>query len=481
MRELSPEEKKALITQALTKKMGSDPNQMLMDRYPQLAKAPLPAALSNPGFEVGGPSLTARGFAPSIPPQEEISPIPPIEDPSLPPAPPIPAAPRPPMRTMPDAEPAAFAEPESMTPPPEEPNAPMQLPTDEDVVGQYTPEGREELRSSLEKKSMLGLLPGIMSMFGDAQANASGIGSPINGTGNIINGVNDAGARDIADFDTGRKQKIEDYLTGIKAREAGRAEAVENDNTDASTALSNAKRKTLKSLGYTDDLSKLSGAQMDPIIKSYLTKYTADQDADSKRMTREALGLERESKKEEKLKGLVVPGWELTGEVLPDDTEAKKARDGQANYEAFKSDLVNLKDLVEKYGTVELTGPESAEMEALVKSLQLNLKNIAQLGVLSASDIPFLTKQVPDINTMKALFTSSGTFKAGLDQSLSTAESKFTNFMKSRGYVPKGGAPTGAPTDGSSGGKIKVSNGKETLLIDPADAADAQADGYRRL
>lgn len=31
------------------------------------------------------------------------------------------------------------------------------------------------------------------------------------------------------------------------------------------------------------------------------------------------------------------------------------------------------------------------------------------------------------------------------------------------------------------GGKIRVSNGKETLLIDPADAADAEKDGYRRL
>ena len=458
--------------------MGSDPNQMIMERYPQLAKAPAP--LSNQAFEVGGPSLTARGFAPSLPPpQQDFSVAPPEEE--LPPPPPAPMAPPPPpMRTMPDTEPAAFAAPDPVAPP--MPSAqPMSLPDENDVIGKYTPEGREELRNSLAQKSTLGLLPGILSMFGDAQANASGIGAPINGTGNIIKNVSSTAERDMADFDTNRKQKIENYLTGIKAREAGRTEAVENDNTNPASELSNAKREVLKSLGYKNDLSKLSGAQIDPIIKSYLTKYTADQDAEGKRLTREAMGFERQNKKDLQMKGLVVPGWELTGEVLPDDTEAKKARDGQANYEAFKNDLVNLKDLVGKYGTVELTGPESAEMEALVKSLQLNLKNIAQLGVLSASDIPFLTKQVPDINTMKALFTSSGTFKAGLDQSLNTAESKFTNFMKSRGYVPKGGAPTGAPTGGAGGGKIKVSNGTETLLIDPADAADAEADGYRRL
>ncbi len=41
---------------------------------------------------------------------------------------------------------------------------------------------------------------------------------------------------------------------------------------------------------------------------------------------------------------------------------------------------------------------------------------------------------------------------------------------------PAGGTP--APTKAAPSGKVRVSNGKETLLIDPADAPHAKADGY---
>lgn len=471
MPDMTPEERQLLI-QAMQKKMSqsSAPQPFMMARTPE--------ALSAPGFDIANPSTTARGFAPPPPPEP---PIAVMDEPIAPPAPPVarPAAPLKPMATMADTEIAPFATPEPEVAPPAE--EPLQLPNESDVIGKYTPEAREALREKLESKARLGLIPSIFSIIGDAGANSSGMGTNSDGTGQIIKRLDEQKKVGMEDFDAGRKQKIEDYLTNIKARTAGREEAVANDNADASSALSAAKRKVLQSIGYTDDLSGLSGAQMDPIIKSYLTKYTADQDAESKRLTREAMAGERATKKDEKLRGLEVPGWKLSGEVLPDDTEAKKARDVQANFESFQNSINSLKGLVDKYGTVELTGPESNEMEALTKDLQLTLKNIAQLGVLSASDVPFLVKQVPDVNTMRALFTSSGTFKAGLDQSLKTAKQKYGNFMKSRGYVPSAGGHMDSVADPSAGGKIKVSNGKETLLIDPADAADAEKDGYARV
>jgi hypothetical protein len=39
----------------------------------------------------------------------------------------------------------------------------------------------------------------------------------------------------------------------------------------------------------------------------------------------------------------------------------------------------------------------------------------------------------------------------------------------------------GPPGANSAGQKIKVSNGKETLMIDPRDLADAQKEGYNKL
>jgi hypothetical protein len=48
--------------------------------------------------------------------------------------------------------------------------------------------------------------------------------------------------------------------------------------------------------------------------------------------------------------------------------------------------------------------------------------------------------------------------------------------------APGGGTSTPAtPPAAAPAAKIKVSNGKETLLIDPADEASAAADGYRRI
>lgn len=49
------------------------------------------------------------------------------------------------------------------------------------------------------------------------------------------------------------------------------------------------------------------------------------------------------------------------------------------------------------------------------------------------------------------------------------------SFQEATGYQPDQSGSKGA------GGKIKVSNGKETLMIDPADAKDAAKDGYKQL
>lgn len=67
---------------------------------------------------------------------------------------------------------------------------------------------------------------------------------------------------------------------------------------------------------------------------------------------------------------------------------------------------------------------------------------------------------------------------------------EFQNVLQSSGVDPqeyskwkKGGykpmTAVQSPEGDQSGGKIRVSNGKETLLIDPSDAADAAKDGYQ--
>lgn len=174
-----------------------------------------------------------------------------------------------------------------------------------------------------------------------------------------------------------------------------------------------------------------------------------------------------------KAKELVIPGYELTGEVQPDELTAKKLREGVAEYEAFNETLTKYRGLIEKYGTSEHSDRNiQAQMESLSKNLQLKVKNLAQLGVLSISDIPFIEKQ---ISGPAIVATKSGAL-GRLDTTSETMRSALEKRLNVSGYRQVGGAPKKTTP---VAGKIKVSNGKETLLIDPSDAADAAKDGYQ--
>ena len=149
--------------------------------------------------------------------------------------------------------------------------------------------------------------------------------------------------------------------------------------------------------------------------------------------------IENRNKREENLDKLAVPGFDLTGEVRPDETEAKKLRDGLAEYETFKQGLQEYRSLIDTYGTTEVLDREgAASLNAASKNLQLKVKNLAQLGVLSWSDIPFIERQIPKPGVFT---TKSGTLGA-LKTTEKLMESSIMNRMKSSGYKqrnPMGG------------------------------------------
>lgn len=144
-------------------------------------------------------------------------------------------------------------------------------------------------------------------------------------------------------------------------------------------------------------------------------------------------------KKEAEAKGRTVPGFESDGSVLIDDTEAKKLRDGLAEYESFKQGIKEYRNLIDKYGTTELLNRGgAAKLDAIAKNLQLKVKNLAQLGVLSASDIPYIEKQIPE----PGIFTTREGSLGALDSTESTMTRSFENQMKARGYRRAGGGAT---------------------------------------
>jgi hypothetical protein len=130
---------------------------------------------------------------------------------------------------------------------------------------------------------------------------------------------------------------------------------------------------------------------------------------------------------------LSIPGFKLTGEVTPSETEAKNMRDGVSEFSTFMQGLDTYKQLLDKYGTGEVFPTEgSGKLDSISKDLQLKVKNLAQLGVLSISDIPFIMKQIPEPGVMKF----KGNMVGALDQTKANTIVKVKNQLKSRGYEP---------------------------------------------
>lgn len=141
-------------------------------------------------------------------------------------------------------------------------------------------------------------------------------------------------------------------------------------------------------------------------------------------------------------KGTVIPGYEKTGEVEADPIEVRKLRQGVSEFETFSKDLERYKGLINKYGTSETTDRKiQGQMKALSKSLQLKIKNIAQLGVLSGSDIPFIEEPIPSPGILK---TKEGMLGA-IESTEQSMRSTIENNLKLSGYVK--GEKTPAPSN----------------------------------
>lgn len=142
------------------------------------------------------------------------------------------------------------------------------------------------------------------------------------------------------------------------------------------------------------------------------------------------MGKDQEKKSADE-KAKAIPGYTRTGEVNPDDTEVRNLRTAAPELETFKSAVTDYKALISKYGTQEMGNREvQGQMNALAKNLQLKVKNLAQLGVLSASDVPFIEEQIPGPGLFKT--------KEGMLGALKTAESLMEtavqNRLKTAGY-----------------------------------------------
>lgn len=174
-------------------------------------------------------------------------------------------------------------------------------------------------------------------------------------------------------------------------------------------------------------------------------------------------------------KTLNVPGFSLSGEIVPTELEARGARDAVAKMDSFQKGVVRLKGLVEKYGSTNMVGEGSAEAGTIASDLQLTLKDLANLGVLSTSDEKFLVQQLSNPDSWKSLrMTKEGAINQ-LDTTLARSIEKFQSGMASKGYTPTNDLKAGI----SQVGPIKIKGDDEYNTL-PSGSEFIAPDGTKR-
>lgn len=159
---------------------------------------------------------------------------------------------------------------------------------------------------------------------------------------------------------------------------------------------------------------------------------------------------ERTDKKADDLAELAVPGYERTGEVMQSKPEAKDARDTVGTANNIMKGIELLKQQMAESGNFEWGGAKGAEMAATANDLRLQAKELYKLGVLNGPDLGLLLKQIPDTESLGALFTREDTAKASLDSTATSMKRKIEEGMRSKGYEPKPEKP-GTPSAAAKG------------------------------
>lgn len=157
---------------------------------------------------------------------------------------------------------------------------------------------------------------------------------------------------------------------------------------------------------------------------------------------------EAKAKRDESAGELNVPGYDRTGEVTQTKTEAEKARSAMGTADTVLRGIDTLKAQMKEHGNFEWGGKGGAAMDATATDLRLQLKELANLGVLSGPDYALMLKQIPDTTSLGQMFTRNDTTNSQLDSVTESIKRRVEASMKAKGYMPNGGGakPKGGTT-----------------------------------
>lgn len=314
----------------------------------------------------------------------------------------------------------------------------------------------------------------------------------------VLNAQENERADRLAQFDKGRQQEFQNVM---HARDIGKMQRDDRDDAmkqqqllrekDPESAESKMAQQLAVKMGYKGDPSTLTAERFKSFSPSMQKMYELDQRSldraearDERRSlagqasadraaAREQSRLDRAEREQAKLDEKEFALTTPYGKANTVD-DAKHLKSAYETKKSFDSKLDELISLREKKGAEVLDRESVSRAQQLSKELLLEYKDLKKLGVLSKSDESIINKVIPDdplewraasLLGQDPILTNMNAFKKDLqndfDASLQTRLRK--------------GAPKGP------GQKVKVSNGTETLEIDPNDEADALKDGYKRI
>ncbi len=150
----------------------------------------------------------------------------------------------------------------------------------------------------------------------------------------------------------------------------------------------------------------------------------------------------------------IAPGYRL-GNVPIKGQEAADFRKAVASSDSLKQASHRLNELLAKHGTETLNTDAKREMDELVSSMQIAIKDMANLGAISKTDMDIILGQIPDTTTLTPEWFANnrGTLKA-LDKDISNKLSAKAQSLGLAGGSPAQGAQSSGPN-----GPTVVQNG----------------------
>lgn len=220
------------------------------------------------------------------------------------------------------------------------------------------------------------------------------------------------------------------------------------------------------------------------------------------RMTATGLGIRlddaarKKKEDEDKTAASDIPFLNGTLKLKPglSDTERNQARTKAGDWNAADAAVGNFQSTLEEYArnpSVENKGKVTAALRTASSAFNSAIGGGAMSAdearamseamgadILSPTGITAIAESVFGGDPAKASATISSRVRAARQANKAAALGKL---RASGDYIEGGGSTQPASSPNVPAGKVVVSNGKETLVIDAGDVADAERDGFKRV